>query len=90
MSLYHTMRATAATLLAAATVCLAQEDYPVAQPTPQEAQQAAIGMLLMMVGGLVAVVLLLRWIGRKQPPPPRPTDGSPFTKAEEFFSKQGK
>jgi hypothetical protein len=90
MNLYRTLRTTAVMLLTSAAVCLAQEEYPLGKPTPDESRKAATGMLLMMLGGLLVVVLLLRWIGRKQPPPPKAADDSPFSKAEEFFSKQGK
>ena len=90
MNRYRTLRTAALTLLTSAAVCLAQEDYPLGKPAPEESRKAATGMLLLMLGGLIVVVLLLRWIGRKQPPPPKPTDGSPFAKAEDYFSKQGK
>ena len=91
MNFYRTLRATAFALLTSAVVSQAQqEEYPLGKPTPAESHHAATGMLLLMLGGLVVVVLLLRFIGGKQPPPPKPSDDSPFAKAEKYFNKQGK
>ena len=90
MNPFRTLRTSVLMFLTSAAVCLAQDDLPLDRPTPQETQRAAVGMLFTMIGGLLVVVLLLRWISRKQPPPPKPTDDSPFAKAEDFFSKQGR
>lgn len=69
-----------------AAICLAQEDYPSAMPTPAEQRRAAVGMLLTVLSGLVVVVLLLRWVGkREQRPAEDKADETPFDKVKRHF-----